>query len=106
MWTPLHRLVIAAIKKSDRVVSAFAEFQANDSGSDPDNKDADGRLPYGVMAGDAGYDSAISLSELLDSYNNGNEGVSHCDDGDSGSDDDDSDSEESEGQVMKGPMNG
>ncbi|WP_437305484.1 hypothetical protein [Sorangium sp. So ce388] len=44
------------------------------------NKDADGRLPYGVKRGSAA-DSAVSLSGSLADFNEGGIGPGHCDDG-------------------------
>ncbi|WP_437607726.1 hypothetical protein WMF20_43535 [Sorangium sp. So ce834] len=44
------------------------------------NKDADGRLPYGVKRGSAA-DEAVSLSGTLASFNEGGIGPGHCDDG-------------------------
>jgi hypothetical protein len=42
------------------------------------NKDADGRLPYGVAATSAGGAAAVAISATLDTYNNGGLGVPHC----------------------------
>lgn len=48
------------------------------------NKDADGRLPYGIRATSEGlpnpaaFDEGINLSAVLDLYNNGNAGTPHC----------------------------
>ncbi|WP_437334114.1 hypothetical protein [Sorangium sp. So ce394] len=44
------------------------------------NKDADGRLPYGVKRGGAA-DEAVSLSGSLADFNEGGIGPGHCDDG-------------------------
>ncbi|MGK3999288.1 hypothetical protein [Sorangium sp. So ce1024] len=44
------------------------------------NKDADGRLPYGVKGGSAAGE-AVSLSEALADFNEGGIGPGHCDDG-------------------------
>ncbi|WP_434043655.1 MULTISPECIES: hypothetical protein [Sorangium] len=44
------------------------------------NKDADGRLPYGVKRGSAA-DAAVSLSGALADFNEGGIGPGHCDDG-------------------------
>ncbi|WP_437712427.1 hypothetical protein WMF45_43115 [Sorangium sp. So ce448] len=52
-----------------------------------DNKDADGRLPYGVKQGGAAED-AVALSGALADFNEGGIGPGHCDGGPgSGSDD-------------------
>ncbi|WP_437277546.1 hypothetical protein WME90_40865 [Sorangium sp. So ce375] len=51
------------------------------------NKDADGRLPYGIKQGDAA-DEAVSLGGALADFNEGGTGPGHCDGGPgSGSDD-------------------
>ncbi|WP_437588677.1 hypothetical protein [Sorangium sp. So ce1000] len=51
------------------------------------NKDADGRLPYGIKQGDAAGD-AVALSDALADFNEGGIGPGHCDGGPgSGSDD-------------------
>lgn len=42
------------------------------------NKDADGRLPYGVASTSAAGTAAVSISSTLDTYNNGGLGVPHC----------------------------
>ncbi|WP_437576221.1 hypothetical protein [Sorangium sp. So ce887] len=44
------------------------------------NKDADGKLPYGVKRG-AAADAAVSLSGKLADFNEGGIGPGHCDDG-------------------------
>ncbi|CAN98031.1 hypothetical protein predicted by Glimmer/Critica [Sorangium cellulosum So ce56] len=45
-----------------------------------DNKDADGRLPYGIKRGDAAED-AVALSGALADFNEGGIGPGHCDGG-------------------------
>lgn len=48
------------------------------------NRDSDGRLPYGIRPAPDGYpnpsawDEAIGLAALLDLFNNGEFGLSHC----------------------------
>ncbi len=42
------------------------------------NKDADGRLPYGVASTSAAGSAGVGISSTLDSYNNGKLNVPHC----------------------------
>jgi hypothetical protein len=44
------------------------------------NKDADGRLPYGITDS-AAHDEATAISDALANYNEGSVGPGHCDDG-------------------------
>lgn len=72
-----HQLIAAMLNAlsgatTTDVDAAFAHAQtwmAN-------NKDADGRLPYGVKTSDA----ATGLATALDDFNNGVSGPGHCDD--------------------------
>jgi len=45
------------------------------------NKDADGRLPYGIDSGTAAHEEAAALADALASFNEGGVGPGHCDDG-------------------------
>jgi len=45
------------------------------------NKDADGRLPFGVHQDHTGaYDEGVAILEALTTFNEGDGGVAHCDD--------------------------
>ncbi|WP_437527518.1 hypothetical protein WME79_42955 [Sorangium sp. So ce726] len=59
-----------------------------------DNKDADGRLPYGVKQGSAAGD-AVALADVLADFNEGGIGPGHCDGGPSSGSGDPGDSSSS-----------
>ncbi|WP_437546391.1 hypothetical protein WME97_42160 [Sorangium sp. So ce367] len=76
----VHQLVAARLNvesgaNDEALDGALAEAEA--WMADEDNKDADGRLPYGVMGGSAASE-AVSLSETLTTFNEGRLGPSHC----------------------------
>ena len=74
-----HQLIAAMLNAANgagqtQVGSAIQAAQAWMSA----NKDADGRLPYGVSATSAAGADAVAISAKLDTYNNGGLGVPHC----------------------------
>jgi hypothetical protein len=75
-----HQLIASMLNAASgagqaQVTAALADAQVWMS----NNKDGDGRLPYGVSSSSAAGSAATALSSKLDAYNNGNMGVPHCD---------------------------
>jgi hypothetical protein len=74
-----HQLIAAMLNAANgagqaEVSSAIAAAQAWMSA----NKDADGRIPYGVDADSAAGAAGVAISAKLDTYNNGGLDVPHC----------------------------
>ncbi|WP_438024996.1 hypothetical protein [Sorangium sp. So ce233] len=76
-----HQLIAALLN----VASGASDAELDGALAEADawmaaNKDADGRLPYGVKGGSAA-EAAVSLNETLTSFNEGRLGPEHCKDG-------------------------
>lgn len=81
-----HQLVAALLNVANgastnpEVAQALADAEAWMTA----NKDADGKLPYGIrptadgVPNSAAWDQAINIGAVLDLFNNGNDGPPHC----------------------------
>jgi len=76
-----HQLIAALLNQANAANPPAAVTQALGTAQVwmAANKDADGRLPYGISPGSAAAAQATALSSTLDSFNNGLGGVPHCD---------------------------
>jgi len=75
-----HQLIAALLNQADAANPPAAVTQALGTAQVwmAANKDADGRLPYGISPGSTAAAQATALSSTLDSFNNGLGGVPHC----------------------------